>query len=328
MPSPHLPQLAPGGGGWRTARLPPTLPPPPHTHVHHTHAHRYIPHVYTMCIPHPHAHVHPTHMCVPHMCTCTWVNHTHPHVHHTHTCVPHACAPHMHSPPCKPSCSPPSAATQPTLPDLHSSPRQPESAGASLPSKGHDHAGHLLWAPLNQEQIPHPMAAGPAVHTPPCSPLAALRPPSCPSICLTLLQPTPAAPLGGAAAPLGGAVCSPASSTPPATLPHPQSGSCQHFGVHLFITVASAPIPPLPTRMQPGSREGPLGTGKGQRVPLWVFSTFHVSVSPPPGASDCPGAPEPPGASALTKQRSAGTSPTRPKQHMGRGWPFPAVSEC
>lgn len=43
---------------------------------------------------------------------------------------------------------------------------------------------------------------------------------------------------------------------------------------------------------------------------MWVFSTFHGSVSPPPGASDCPGAPEPPGASALTKQRSAGTSPT------------------
>lgn len=204
------------------------------------HAHRYIPHV---CVPHTsHAHMCTTH--IPHTRAYhTCVNHT-----HTHTCT--------HSPPCKPSCSPPNAVTQPTpFLTFTQVPHQPESAGTSVSSEGCDHAGHLLGAPLNRELIPRPLAAGPAIHTPPCSPLAALCPPIRPSVHLTLLQPTPARahhpllpPWEGLPVLLQHPPHLPPCHTPGRLL---SATVTWHVGVHLFITVASAPIPPLPTGMQP-----------------------------------------------------------------------------
>lgn len=296
MPSPHLPWHSAAAGGWRTAHLPPTFPPPPHMRVHHTHAHRYIPHVCASCAPHTHTHtrvpIRTPHVCTTHVCA-------HMGELHTPTDASHTCIPHMH--PLTPlqakllsaQCCHPAH----PFPTFTRVPRQPESAGASLSSKGCDHARHLLGAPMNREQIPYPLAAGPAVHTPPtphqlhCVHQLSLHPSDPPPAhsCWGPLSP---------AAPLGGAVCSPAAFTPPATLPHPQSGSCQQLspGILVFICLLLSPQPPshhCPLECNPGSWEGPLEIGKGQRVPTWVFSIFHVSLCHLPQESLTPQEPLP-----------------------------------
>lgn len=141
VPSPHLPWHSAAAGGWRTAHLPPTFPPPPHMRVHHTHAHRYIPHVCASCASHTHTHtrvpIRTPHVCTTHVCA-------HMGELHTPTDASHTCT---HSPPCKPSCSLPSAATQPTpsRPSLES-PANLSQLGPPCPAKAVTMPG-ICWGP-------------------------------------------------------------------------------------------------------------------------------------------------------------------------------------
>lgn len=103
-----------------------------HMCVHHVHPTRTHTHVYPY-VPHT---------CAPHMCVRTWVNCTHPQMHPTH--ASHTCT---HSPPCKPSCSLPSAATQPTpsRPSLES-PANLSQLGPPCPAKAVTMPG-ICWGP-------------------------------------------------------------------------------------------------------------------------------------------------------------------------------------